>query len=116
MLAVVGTLAPDGLKLMRANLRDCSCSWTTLKTDRGARCICSHGGALIAIFHRHVEVVSPADGSVMHRLQLPAGAVWVRDRFFRIRGEWLVLAFDGVGVKLEPLPTRNSASAELIFE
>lgn len=109
--AVVGFAEPGGLYLLQIDLNGYRCWTQRLEVDRGVRAICSHSGALFAVFPGHVLVLSPESGEVIQTLNMPAGMAWVRDRFFRAHPEgcWYALSYDGRTARLEPVMEDNNA-------
>ena len=103
--AIVGHLAPKGLHLLQVDLEERSCESIPLELNRGARGIIDHAGMIFAIFPSSIQAIDPETGEVAQTLELPAGLIWERGRFFRTprTGSWYALAYDGRGARLELL-------------
>jgi hypothetical protein len=62
--------------------------------------VAGHGGAVFIVFEDTVEVFAQQGGEPLETLAL-GNWRWNRDRFFKRRGDWAALSFDGRAAKFE---------------
>lgn len=77
---------------------------------------CMAGSTLCVISADAVRALSPASNQPIATLNLARGVTWRHDRFFKLRTDWLALAFDGRNLQLETVPISSGYLARLLFD
>lgn len=77
---------------------------------------CMAGSTLCVISTDAVRALSAASNRPIATLDLTDGLAWRNGRFFKRRGDWFALAFDGRSIRLEKVPVETGYAALLLFD
>ena len=112
LLAVVGQLQQGALWLLSVHVEIGDYRLTPLETGpQRPIAVCGQGVMVFIVYPDHVNMIEPANGSVVQTLQMPPGFQWRRARFFSGRGIWHALAYDGLSARWDDIVTPGMSGA-----